>query len=122
MSLSIDASQPVWRTALSATVTNDDLLALARSVDVLARDGSVSSKGLVDLREMSDVDVDFATLVVVAQEVESHRLRSDAKTGFIARSPMQYGFAGTLQMLLYGQPLEIQVFEDNEDALEWISN
>ena len=121
MSLSIDASQPIWRTILSETVTNGDLLALARSVDVLDKDGPGAPKGLIDLTKMSAVDVDFATVSAVIREVDRRHLRSDAKAGFIVRSPTQYGFARTVQMLLQGQPLEIKVFEDNNEALDWVS-
>jgi hypothetical protein len=122
MSLSIDASQPIWRTTFSETVTNGDLLALARGIDILENDCRAAPKVLIDLTEMSDVDVDFATVSAVAGEVDHHRLRGKSKTGFIARSPMQYGIARTIQMLLYGQPIDMQVFEDNNDALEWVSN
>jgi hypothetical protein len=122
MSFSVDASQPIWRTAFSETVTNDDLLKLARGIDILENDDRVAPKVLIDLRELSDVDVDFATVRAVVGEVDRHQLPGTAKTGFIARSPVQYGFARTIQMLLYGQPLDIQVFEDKDDALEWVSN
>jgi hypothetical protein len=120
MSLSIDASQSIWRTTLSNTVTNSDLLKLARCIDVLNRETPVGPKGLVDLREISDVDIDLATLKQVKQEMDRHIVRSESKTGFIARSPMQYGIARAIQMLLYDQPIEMQVFEDNDEALKWV--
>lgn len=122
MSLSIDASQPIWRTTFSETVTNGDLLAWARGVEILENDGRDAPKVLIDLREMSDVDVDFATVSAVVGEVDRHQLPGKSKTGFIASSPMQFGFARTMQMLLYGRPVDIRVFEDGNDALEWVSN
>jgi hypothetical protein len=120
MSLSIDASQPIWRTKFSGTVTNGDLLTLARGIDILENDGRVAPKVLIDLREMSDVDVDFDTVSAVTGEVDRHQLPGTSKTGFIACTPMQYSFARTIQMLLFGQPIEIEVFEENDQALEWI--
>jgi hypothetical protein len=122
MSFSVDASQPIWRTAFSETVTNDDLLKLARGIDILENCDRVAPKVLIDLRELSDVDVDFATVRAVVGEVDRHHACGKGKTGFIARSPAQYGFARTIQMLLYGHLLEIQVFEDKNEALEWVSN
>ena len=122
MSLSIDASQPIWRTTFSETVTNGDLFALARGIDILENDSRVAPKVLIDLTDISDVDVDFAAVNAITEEVDRHQLPGKSKTGFIARSPMQYGFARTIQMLLHDQPVEIQVFEDKNDAIEWVSN
>ncbi len=122
MSLSIDASQPIWRTTLSETVTNRDLLELARGIEVLESDGCIASRGLIDLSEISDVDVDFAAVTAVVGEVDRYPLRGKGKTGFIAHSPMQYGFARTVQMLLYGRRVRIRIFDDNNDALRWVSS
>ena len=121
MSCTIDVSQSIWRTTFSETLTNRDLLEVARRIGALRENGIVRN-GLVDLRTLCDMDIDYPTLNTITLEAQSHRPRSEVRTAIIANNPIQYGIARMVQTLLNGRERDVHVIENEKAALDWLQS
>jgi hypothetical protein len=88
------------------------------NVHTLGEGNRTAPTGLIDLRGISKMDIEFATLNTITSEVDSHHHQSKVKAGLITGSPMQCTYAGTIQMFFYAQPVEIQTIEHKKDALD----
>ena len=119
MSSRMDVSPTMWRTAFSGTMTNRDLLGLVKRIEAL-REGGIVRNGLIDLRALSDMDLDYSALKTIMLEAQSHAPRNEARTALIAMSPIQYGIAGMFRTLLNLQHRDSRVFDDEKDALDWL--
>jgi hypothetical protein len=86
------------------------------------RESDIARNGLVDLRTLSDMDIDYTTLNTIALERQSHGMRKNVRTAIITLSPVQYGIARMFQRLLNGRERDIRVFEDEPDALDWLQS
>jgi hypothetical protein len=111
----------MWRTAVSGTMTNGDLLGLVKRIGALHEDGIIRN-GLIDLRALSDMDLDYSTLNTIMREAQSHTPRNEVRTAFIAMSPIQYCIARMFQTLLNRRNRDIQVCEDEKDAIDWLQS
>lgn len=115
----------MWRATFSEVLTNSDLFEIAKKIRALRKEGPISAQnGLVDLRELSDADIDlnFDTLSTIASEAQDYPLSGEIKIAVMTNSPGQFGFARMFQTLLHHRQVSVHVFfEDEQDALEWIS-
>jgi len=123
MSYRMDMNPPIWRATLSGSLKNPDLLALSKKVLDLRRDDPIDThNGLVDLRALSHIDIDFNTVSKVTTDIEGCPLTDNMRIAILARKPEQHGFARMLQAILKHEQIDIQIFyEDEQDALRWIS-
>ena len=121
MSYTINMGETIWRATFSKILTKDDLLEIARRIESL-REGGTDPNGVIDTRRLSGVDIDFDTIATIVLEMQSHPAGNGMRIAMLAETPVQCGFAKTLQMLLIQRHINVQLFfEDEEDALDWIS-
>ncbi len=122
MQYTIDVNERPWRVVLSGTMTIRDLLELRSLIMEIDESNSVASNGLVDLRSLSNTDIDNGSVSGLARALRSRPLPNTERVALLAGTPIQYGFARMFQMLNDNWHVEVGVFENEKDALDWLSN
>ncbi len=122
MQYTIDADERPWRVALSGTITVRDLLELRSVIMEIDESSSFGSNGLVDLRSLSNTDIDYGSVSRLARALRSRSLLNADRVALLAGTPIQYGFARMFQMLSDQWHVEVGLFENEKDALDWLSN
>lgn len=122
MQYTIDMNERYWRLTLSGTMTSQDLLQVERMNMKIDDIGPGTSNGLVDLRSLSDINIDYHSVSELAHALGGNSLPSTQKIALLAGAPIQYGYARMFQMLSEQWHVNVEVFEDEKDALVWLSN
>jgi hypothetical protein len=122
MEYTIDANETLWRVTLSGTLSKRDLLELERLIMEMDQSSSVARHWLVDLRPLSTMDLDYRSVSKLARALGSRSLPHTERVVLLAGIPIQYGFARMFQMLSEQWHAQVEVFENEKDALNWLSN
>jgi len=121
MSYSVDKYQNIWQAKISEILTDDDIIGLKRKLQIFHEGYALSANGLVDLRTLTDMDIDLSTLNNLTSEMEVHLSRNEIKMAFMVESPIQYGIARMFRIILSPWKTDVRLFEEEKEALEWIS-
>lgn len=122
MKYSIDEDERLWRLTLSGPMTKQDLLEVKRLIMEIDESSSVAQNRLVDLRPLSVMDIDYRSVSELARTLGSRALANTERVALLAGVPVQYGFARMFQMLSENWHAKVEVFENEEDALDWLLN
>jgi hypothetical protein len=122
MSCTVDANPSIWQLTISGTLTNRDLFDLSKLVNGPSNDAPLAPCGLVDLRGLIALDVNFSRLLGTIAAVSRRNQHERVKGAIIAKSPTQYRLARTIELLVNRRQAEIQTFEDEDDAVRWVLN
>ena len=121
MGYRIDANQNIWRVVFSRTLTNSDLLEIVQKIKTIDTNNPVAPDGIVDMRDLDNIDLGFSDVNSFDESVRGHSLPNNVKVALLADRPIQYGFARMFQTLFNHPQVELEVIEDEKDALEWLS-
>ena len=123
MSYTTEMNITFWRAIFSGSFSNEDLRNLATTIRTLNKERPLAStNGLVDLRALAEIDVDFNTVSAVTSDLQDVTLANEIKIAIVTDAPIQYGFARMFQTLLNHRLIDMQLFfADEQDALTWIS-
>jgi hypothetical protein len=122
MSCTVDANPSIWQLTISGTLTNRDLLDLAKLVNGPGNDAPIAPCGLVDLRGLIELDVHFSRLLGTIAAVGSRNRLERVKGAIIAKSPTQFRLARTIELLVNRRQVEMRTFESEDEALRWVLN
>jgi hypothetical protein len=103
-------------------MTYHDLLELEERVKKIDESNFVEQNGLVDLRALSILDIDLTAVGMFAAALRSRSLPNKVRVAIIAMGPIQCGYARMFQTLLNHPQIEVEVFINEKDALDWLSN
>jgi hypothetical protein len=118
----IYANVKIRRVAFSGTMTNRDILELGERIRKTSDGDLVKLNGLIDLRELTNIDMNFSVVSTFAAALRRRSLSNKVKVAILGNRPIQYGFARMLQSLLNHPQVEVEVFENENDAFDWLSN
>jgi hypothetical protein len=122
MEYTVDAKERIWRVTFFGTMTYRDLLELEERVKKIHESNLVGLDGLVDLRELSNIHIDFVAVSGFTAALRCRSLPNKVRMAIVAMGPIQYGFARMFQTLLDHPQIEVQVFANEKDALDWFSS
>jgi hypothetical protein len=122
MEYTVDTNEGIWRVTFFGTMTYQDLLELEEQVKKIHESNFVDLNGLVDLREVSNIHLDFVALSGFTAALRNRSLPNKVRVAIIAMGPIQYGYARMFQTLLNHPQIEVEVFINEKDALDWFSN
>jgi hypothetical protein len=122
MSCTVDANPSIWQLTICGTLTNRDLFDLSKLVNGPSNDAPLAPRGLVDLRGLIELDVNFSRLHSTIAAVSRRKRHERVKRAIIAKSPIQYRLARTIELLVNRRQVEMQTFESEDDALRWVLN
>ncbi len=121
MAFAIQTDEPIVRIDLSGTLTNDNLLGLAR--DMLAYEGklSVIPHRLTDVRAVTRLEITFNDIFRLAERRLAQKFPNVFKSAIIASDVVHYGFARMFQTLNDHPQISIANFSDSPQALRWLA-
>jgi hypothetical protein len=122
MQYAIDANEREWRLTLSGTMADRDLLDLEGLIMGIDESSSVAPNWLVDLRPLSNIEIDYRSVSRFAHVLGRCSLMNTERVALLAGIPIQYGFARMFQILSENWQVEVGLFENEKDALNWLLN
>jgi hypothetical protein len=122
MQYTVEALERLWRITLSGPLADRDLLELQRLIMEIDESTSVAPNLLIDLRALSHMDFDYRTVSDLARALGNRSLTNIERVALLAAIPIQYGFARMFQMLSENRHVEVRVFENENNALDWLSH
>jgi hypothetical protein len=112
----IDAERRVIITRAVGKLTADDIR--ETRARLLADAGFVADYNqLIDLREMTDTDLEFVDLATIAARSV---FRPGVRRAIVSTSPFQYGIARMFETLSDAQGQHVKVFRELADAEAWL--
>ena len=109
-----------WAT-LHGTVTNADLLDLARKAAELEAKHAIVPHRIADFGTVDELKIDFAGVEALVRERSRKRFPNESKTALIAPDVIHYGFARMFQTLMGRSQIHVAIFPTSAEALQWLS-
>ncbi len=75
-----------------------------------------------DIREVDYVSLGFRELMDFSRKLKNIELPHAVKTAILTGNPLQYGIARMFQMIVDHPHMKIEVFSEEEKAINWISS
>lgn len=122
MHYTIDENEKLWRVTLSGTITNRDLQELEKLIVETDEHIPVTPNRLVDLRLLSTMDIDYRGVSGLVRVLGSHSMLNTQRVAFLVCIPIQFGYARMFQILSENWHGTVEVFENEKDALDWLSH
>jgi hypothetical protein len=122
MQYTIDANGEPCRLTLSGTMANRDLLDLEGLIMGIDESSSVAPNWLVDLRSLSNMEIDYRSVSGFAHVLGRCSLMNTERVALLGGTQIQYGFARMFQIISENWQVEVGLFENEKDALDWLSN
>jgi hypothetical protein len=106
----------------SGKITTTDLLQGAREMAEIEAREPVTPARLNDLSEVTEFEVNFASVQQFADAREKSPLKNATRSAIIAPGTLQFGFARMYQTIQANPQLDVQVFRSRGDALAWLES
>jgi len=124
MSYTMVVHPAYWRAVFSGSFINDDFRNLITKIRKIRDDSPlVPPNGIIDMRELSTIDLDFGAVMAVANARQNGSNGKEMRIAIVADAPIQYGYARMFLTLLNHRQVNIRVFLDDEQGVfQWILN
>lgn len=116
----VDESQAIIRITLSGTLTNPELVALARDLVRIESAAGVVPNRLTDVRPVTHLEIDFRGVLAYSTQRLRARFPNSFKSAVVANDVVHYGFARMFETLNDHPQIVIAIFSDEREALRWL--
>jgi len=106
---------------LSGTLTRDDLESVGNEIIAIERHGTNTPHRLTDLRQITDTDVGYPEMSVLAERSRGRPLHAHIRSALLVEHPVQMGFARMFQILNEHPQVTVRIFDDEMTARVWIA-
>ena len=110
-----------FRLRVHGVVTAQDFAAAMPQIVALERAHPQGIDRLVDLRDVTSFNVQYADVSDFAGLRRQERLPRRARSAIIAGRPVAVGFANMYATILNHPDVDVRVFQTEEDALAWLA-
>jgi hypothetical protein len=121
MSLEIHHETDLVRVVLKGSLTEADLIALAKEAEETERNAGVSPNRLTDGSAVSEIAITFNQMQAFASRRRVATLKNRMRSAIVAPGPLRYGFARMFQTLNDNPKIEISIFGDVAAARRWLT-
>jgi hypothetical protein len=121
MGYTINVKDNVRTVVCTGSLTAPDLLELAEQVSALRTRNPQAMDILADLSRVSEIEIDISTMENFAAGLLGIIPPKDIKIALVARTEIQCSYAESFKILSDHPQLEVRVFQDEKDAMEWLS-
>ncbi|GAB4447159.1 MAG: hypothetical protein Kow0031_29740 [Anaerolineae bacterium] len=104
-----------------STFSPDDLVQLAELAEEVERQTDPAPNRLVDMRNLSGVEIRFPDMDWLAKRRRTQRLKNPVKTAIVASRPLPVGYGRMFQELMDHPQIEIKLFSTVEAARLWLA-
>jgi hypothetical protein len=120
MPLEIHHETDLVRVVLKGTLTEADLVALAKEAEETERNAGVSPNRLTDGTAVSEITITFHQMQAFALRRRTATVKNKMRSAIVAPGPLRYGFARMFQTLNDNPKIEISIFGDTAAAVRWL--
>lgn len=106
---------------LFGVVTRQDLVRGAEEMEVVEDSLPTAMNRATDITPVQTFEVDFPTLLAVAERRRARKFRNPIKSALIARQPIEIAFARMFQTLNDHPQIEIRVVQSLQEAKDWFA-
>ena len=108
------------RIEFSGTFTNQDLAHGAIDVAELEESSESIPHRIADLRAVERLEINFVGVLALALDRRRRQFKNPFKTAIIAPDLVRYGFARMFQTLNDHPQIQIAIFGEEAEALNWL--
>ena len=106
---------------LFGVLTRQDLLGTAAEAEVVEDTVPIGMNWAIDVTSVESFEIDFPTVLSVAERRRLRKSRSSIKSAIIARKPIEVGFARMFQALTDNPQTEIRIVKSLQEAKNWFA-
>jgi len=121
MSYIIEARDNIRTVAFTGSLASRDLAEVAERLSVARRHNPQAMNILAELSGLSDIEIDIASMENFAAGLLHLTLTENIKIAFVAKTMIQDSYAESFRILMEHPQIEVQVFQNERDAYEWLS-
>ncbi|MFI5166851.1 MAG: hypothetical protein ACHQQS_09550 [Thermoanaerobaculales bacterium] len=102
-------------------LTKRDLLNGAEEAEIVEKSLPTEMNRAIDVTSVETFEIDFPTILAVAERRRRRKYRRPIKSALIARRPIEVGFARMFQTLNDHPQIEIRIVQSLQEAKDWFT-
>lgn len=120
MSFTVVEEADFVRVKMFGVLTSRDIAELVNAVDEVEKNRDPMPNRLADMREVTEMQIRYPDVSMLAEARRGRQFPNSFKSAIVVGSSVQSGVARMFRTLNDNPQIQIEVFEDEAAALEWL--